>query len=85
MTLAQVSMKKALTVVECAQVELPRISAVAKKLCHFGKWSEQSEWSALESGRTTYLRSVKMLAEWFNRFQSKPPALKAPLKALRLL
>ncbi|KIL56286.1 hypothetical protein M378DRAFT_17225 [Amanita muscaria Koide BX008] len=45
---------------------------------HFGKWSERSERSALESGRTTYLRSVKTLGEWFNLFESRPSALKAP-------
>ncbi|KAM6497557.1 hypothetical protein JOM56_008030 [Amanita muscaria] len=34
--------------------------------------------ATLESGQSGQ-------SEWFNRFQSKPPALKAPLKALRLL
>ncbi|KIL57138.1 hypothetical protein M378DRAFT_172095 [Amanita muscaria Koide BX008] len=52
---------------------------------HFGKWSERSERSALESGRTTYLRSLKTLREWFNLFESRPSALKAPLKAPLLL
>ncbi|KAM6490156.1 hypothetical protein JOM56_014348 [Amanita muscaria] len=46
---------------------------------HSGKWSERSEWSALESGQTTYLRSVKTLGEWFNLFQSRPSALRVGL------
>ncbi|KAM6503914.1 hypothetical protein JOM56_000857 [Amanita muscaria] len=49
---------------------------------HFGKWSERSERPALERSRTAHLRSVKMLEERFDPFQSRLSALKAPFKAV---